>query len=68
LGSSTLLLVTGEKLEVEGTPEEAAKALENAARSSAGTLAWLTETATGELLGVNPLQVVTVRTAKGEQP
>jgi hypothetical protein len=58
---ATVLLTTGEQLEVEGTLEDAAKALENAARSSAGTLAWLTETASGQVLGLNPLQVVTVR-------
>jgi hypothetical protein len=66
MGSSTLLLVTGEQLEVEGDVEETAKLLENAARSSAGTFAWLTDTATGEVLGVNPLHVVTVRAANGE--
>ena len=62
MATTKLLLVTGEQLEVEGTVEDAAKALENAARSSAGTLAWLEETATEEVLGVNPAQVVTVRT------
>jgi hypothetical protein len=66
MASSTLLLVTGEQLEVEGRVEETAKLLENAARSSAGTLAWLTDSATGEAFGVNPLQVVTVRPAAGE--
>jgi hypothetical protein len=66
MDSSTLLLVTGEQLEVDGRAEETAKLLENAARSSAGTLAWLTDTATGEVLGVNPLHVVTVKAAKGE--
>ena len=63
---TSLLLVTGEQLEVEGSVDEAAKALENASRSSVGTLAWLTEAATGETLGVNPLQVVSVRAAKNE--
>jgi hypothetical protein len=63
---TSLLLVTGEQLEVEGSVDEAAKALENASRSSVGTLAWLTEATTGETLGVNPLQVVSVRAAKNE--
>ena len=63
---TSLLLVTGEQLEVEGSVDEAAKALENASRSSVGTLAWLTEAATGETLGVNPLQVVSVRAARNE--
>jgi hypothetical protein len=66
LASTTLLLVTGVELEVRGSAEDAAKALENAARSSSGTLAWLEEAGTGERLGVNPLQVVTVRAPRGE--
>jgi hypothetical protein len=66
MDSSILLLVSGEPLEVEGSVEETAKALENAARSSVGTLAWLIDPASGEPLGVNPLQVVTLRAAKGE--
>jgi hypothetical protein len=61
LASTLILLITGEQLEVSGSAEEAAKALENAARSSVGTLAWLTEADSGKTLGVNPLQVVTVR-------
>jgi hypothetical protein len=61
LASTLILLITGEQLEVNGSAEEAAKALENAARSSVGTLAWLTEAASGKTLGVNPLQVVTVK-------
>jgi len=59
--TTNLLLVTGERLEVEGSIEDVAKALENAARSSTGTLAWLTETAAEPRLGVNPAHVVTVR-------
>jgi hypothetical protein len=68
MSRTTLLLVTGEQLEVEGGMEEAAKALENAARSSAGTLAWLQDAETQETLGVNPLQVVSVRDAAPGPP
>jgi hypothetical protein len=59
--TTKLLLATGDHLEVEGTIEEAIKELENAARSSAGTLAMLRQPETGELLAVNAAQVVTVR-------
>jgi hypothetical protein len=38
-----------------------AKRLENAARSSAGTLAWLELAANAERFGVNPGHVVTIR-------
>jgi hypothetical protein len=42
-----------------------AKQLEDAARSGSGTLAWLTEPATEQQLGVYPARVVTVR--RGEE-
>jgi hypothetical protein len=59
--STTLLLVTGAELDLEGSPEEVAKVLEDASRSTSGTLAWLRERATKAPLGVNPAQVVAVR-------
>ena len=55
------MLATGEALEVSGELEEVAKQLENAARSSAGTLARLTEAETGEPVAVNAQRVVAVR-------
>jgi hypothetical protein len=61
LATTTLLLSTGEALEVSGELEEVAKLLENAARSSAGTLAWVEQSGDGERLGVNPGHVVTIR-------
>jgi hypothetical protein len=63
VASTQLLLATGRTLEVEGSPKEVAKQLENAARSSAGTLAWFSERSTGQGLGVNPAQVVSIRGA-----
>ncbi len=44
-----------------GPLEDVAKALENAARSSAGTLAWLDEAPEGERIGVNAAHVVSIR-------
>jgi len=63
MAGTKLLLITGEHLEVEGPTEDVAKALENAARSGVGTLAWLTETGTAKTLGVYPAHVVSVRQA-----
>jgi hypothetical protein len=63
--TTTLLLSTGESLEVKGPLDEVAKLLENAARSSAGTLAWLHDAQAGERLGVNPAQVVSVHRRPG---
>lgn len=56
-----LLLSTGEALEIDGELDEVAKQLENAARSSAGTLAWFEQSGDGERFGVNPGHVVTIR-------
>jgi hypothetical protein len=46
---------------VSGELDEIAKQLENAARSSAGTLAWFELASDGERFGVNPGHVVTIR-------
>lgn len=59
--TSRLLLSTGDLIEVEGSTEEVTKTLENAARSSAGTLALFAEGGGSGDLAVNPLHVVTVR-------
>jgi hypothetical protein len=59
--TATLLLATGEALEVEGTLEDVAKQLENSSRSSAGTLAWFKEVGSGEQIGLNAAHVVTIR-------
>jgi hypothetical protein len=61
LSTTTLLLATGEALEVNGELDEIAKQLENAARSSAGSLAWFEQSEDGERFGVNPGHVVTIR-------
>ena len=61
MATTRVLLVTGEQLEVDGSPDEVAKLLEDARRSGPGTLAWLRETVGEDRLGVNPAQIVTVR-------
>ncbi len=61
MATTKLLLTTGEQLEVDTSIDDVVKALENAARSSAGTLARLKEAESGEPLAVNATQVVTVR-------
>jgi hypothetical protein len=61
---TTLLLATGDHLEVEGSNDEVIKELENAARSSHGTLARLRQARTGEPLAVNVAQVVAIRPAQ----
>jgi hypothetical protein len=55
------MLVTGDQLEVDAPVDEVVKELENAARSSAGTLARLVESDSGEPVAVNAAHVVLVR-------
>ena len=54
---------TGDRLEVQGTIEDVEKPLQNAARSSPGTLAWLKAADSGEPVCVNPVHVVTLMPA-----
>ena len=65
MATTRLLLVTGEQLEIDGDSSEISRLLQDAARSSNGTLAWMTDMGTSEQVGVNPAQVVTVRPADG---
>ena len=61
MATTRLLLATGDQLEVDAGLDEVVRVLENAARSSAGTLARLTQADTGEPMEVNATQVVAVR-------
>ncbi len=63
--STNVLLVTGDELEVQGAIEDVGKRLQDAVRSSPGTLAWL-EGAGGESIAVNPAQVLTLRPGSDE--
>lgn len=54
---------TGESLEVAGTPDGVGKLLQDAVRSSPGTLAWLQDADSDEAVGVNPAHVVAVTPA-----
>jgi hypothetical protein len=58
---TVILLATGDQLEVDASVDEVVKELENAARSSAGTLARLTRSGSGEPVALNASHVVLVR-------
>lgn len=64
--STKLLLSTGDQLEVAGTIEDVEKPLQNASRSSPGTLAWLKDADSGESICVNPTHVVLLSPAPDE--
>jgi hypothetical protein len=68
LPTTRLLLATGELLEVEGSSPDVYKSLQNAARSSPGTLAWVRDVASDEDIAVNPSHVVTLRPGDPPEP
>jgi hypothetical protein len=59
--TTKLILATGDELEVDAPFDKVVKELEDAARSSAGTLARLTQAGTGEPIALNAAHVVAVR-------
>jgi hypothetical protein len=59
-----MLLATGEQLIVRGLLDDVARQLENAARSSAGTLAWFHDASADERIGVAPAHVIWMRLAR----
>ena len=62
--ATRLLLTTGESVAVEGAAEEVARLLEDASRSTTGTLAWLKDAEDGNAIGVSPSHVVMLRAAQ----
>jgi hypothetical protein len=64
--TTKLELSTGTELEVAGTLKQVEKLLQDAVRSSPGTLAWLSTADGGDAVGVNPAHVVTVAVAAGD--
>ena len=66
MATTRLLLSTAEQVEVEGSIDEVAKQLENAARSGSGTLARLKVADTGEPLAINAAHVVAIRVGSND--
>jgi hypothetical protein len=56
-----LTLTGGERLRVEGDPEDVERAILSAARGSIMELAWMTEAESGQRVGVNPDHVLMLR-------
>jgi hypothetical protein len=59
--TTCLLLSTGESVVVDGAMVDVKRQLEDASRSTTGTLAWLNEVEGGQVVGVNPSHVVMLR-------
>jgi hypothetical protein len=54
-------MVTGERYELSGTPDEVESAILSAARGSLLQFAWLEEATSGRVVGINPAHVVSLR-------
>jgi hypothetical protein len=59
--TTCLLLSTGESVVVDGAMVDVKRQLEDASRSTTGTLAWLNEVEGGQVVGVSPAHVVMLR-------
>jgi hypothetical protein len=55
---TTVVVVTGERYEVQGSPSDIEAAIVGASRGSIMQLAWMTEAGSGRSLAINPLHVV----------
>jgi hypothetical protein len=55
---TTVVLVTGERYELQGSPKEVEAAIVGASRGSIMQLAWMTEARSGRAIAINPLHVV----------
>jgi hypothetical protein len=63
VAKSEVRLSNGDTFQLAATIEEAEKQLSDAARSGQSRLAWFTEAASGERVGINPVHVASLRAA-----
>jgi hypothetical protein len=55
--TAVIVMVSGDRYDVESTPEEVEAAIVAASRGSILQLAWMTEAGTGRSIAINPLHV-----------
>ena len=63
MATTEVVMITGDRYEVDGEPDTIEATIIGAARGSIMALAWLTETTSGQPLAVNPDHVVSIRAA-----
>jgi hypothetical protein len=61
LESTEIALITGDRYEVTGSPEEVEAIIIAASRGSIMQIAWLTDKVSGALVGINPTSIVSLR-------
>jgi hypothetical protein len=59
-------MTTGDRYEIDGSPESIEAAIVGASRGSIMQLAWLTEAETGRSIAINPLHVVALASAPSQ--
>jgi hypothetical protein len=64
--TTEIIVVSGDRFEVEGDPRAVEETIIGAARGSIMALAWFTESVGAEPLAVNPEHVVALRAATTE--
>jgi hypothetical protein len=64
VAATEVTLITGDRIEVEGSCDEVDARIVGASRGSVMELAWLTETESGRAVGLNPAHVVAIRAAE----
>lgn len=67
MSATQLTMVTGERLELTGAPEQVESAILSAARGSLLEFAWLEEAASGRVVGINPAHVVSLRAVAADE-
>jgi len=56
--TAVVVMVTGERYEVEGSPQDVEAAIVAASRGSILQMAWMSEADSGRSIAINPLHVV----------
>lgn len=59
--STEIALITGDRYEVSGSPQEVEAIIIAASRGSIMQIAWLTDKVSGALVGINPTSIVSLR-------
>jgi len=60
---TTIVVVTGDRYAIEGSPEAIETAIVGASRGSIMQLAWLTEAESGRAIAINPVHIVALEAA-----
>jgi hypothetical protein len=58
VATAVVLMVSGDRYEVEGSPADVEAAIVAASRGSILQLAWMTEADSGRTIAINPLHVI----------